>query len=294
MSVKQVIALDVGGSSVKSGIVNATHQVTGHRTTPIDSQGSADHIIGTLADIIQSYMRRIATDDLLGVGFGFPSPFDYPAGVSLIRGVKKYEQIYNLNIRSALQERLNTLNLLINFRNDAEAALIGESTYGAGRAYTRLIGVTLGTGLGSAFIASNERVVSGPSIPEPDGMLFHETYQGIWSDELFSTRGLMARVQQAALPFTTVARTSWAATEGDPRAQQVFHEFGEDLGRFLQPYIVSFNAEALLVLGGIAKAMQHFEQGLMAQIPVPALAGELGQDSALLGAAQPLLGRDLA
>lgn len=286
---QQVIALDVGGSSVKSGLVDTAQNVTDIRTTQINSGGSAEQILGTLTTIITSYLQHPNAASVLGIGFGFPSPFDYPAGISLIQGVKKYEAIYQVNIREALQERLAQPDLTTNFRNDAEAALIGESKYGAGQPYQRLLGLTLGTGLGSAFIADNVRVVSGPHIPEPDGMLFHEEYKGQWSDELFSTRGLQARFKAAKLDFTHISAASQAADAGNRAVQQTFHEFGEDLGRFVQPYIEGFEAEALLVMGGIAGAFAHFQAGIASQITVPIVAGELGTTAALLGAAEPLL-----
>ena len=57
------------------------------------------------------------------------------------------------------------------YRNDAEAAIVGEALSGAGIAYSRLIGLTLGTGLGSAFIVEREVITEGDNVP-PHGLLY--------------------------------------------------------------------------------------------------------------------------
>jgi glucokinase len=98
------------------------------------------------------HLSESHTPDLLGVAFGFPGPFDYEAGICLIEGVEKYGALYGVNIRDAIRTRLDLGDLPILFRNDAEAAVVGETRYGAGRNYPRVIGVTLGTGCGSAFL----------------------------------------------------------------------------------------------------------------------------------------------
>lgn len=288
-----VIALDVGGSSVKSGIVSTDQTVMAVSHTPINSKGDAAHILSTLTGIIQQHLAQIPEQRLLGIGFGFPSPFDYDAGVCLIKGVQKYERIYGVNVREALRERLNRPDMHINFRNDAEAAIIAETRYGAAKQYRRVIGLTLGTGLGSAFVVNNVRIKQGAHVPAPDGMLFHEIYRGQQADEWFSTRGVLARIEARALPYESVAAACNAADEGSEAAQALFAEWGDDLGTFIAPYMRNFNAEALLIVGGIAGAFSHFHDAIQAHTRIPILRGTLGQDGALLGAAEPLLATNL-
>src|SRR5690606_7225122 len=126
--------------------------------------------------IIQMHLNTKLS--ILGVGFGFPSPFDYDKGIARIKGLEKFESIYGMNIGEELQSRLMRPDLQIRFRNDAEAAIVGEATYGAGVGFRRIIGITLGTGMGSGFVVDGKRVLTGKSVPAPDGMLFRELYQG--------------------------------------------------------------------------------------------------------------------
>lgn len=284
----RVIALDVGGTSVKSALVAPEGRVVGEPAiTPIDSSAEADSILRTFAQIISTHLGESHNHNLLGVAFGFPGPFDYAAGICLIHGVEKYGAIYGVDIRAALRARLNLKDLPILFRNDAEAAVVGEARYGAGRDYRRLIGVTLGTGCGSAFLVDGVPVTSGPGVP-PNGWLYPVLFCGLRADDVFSRRGLEARLQAAGVTARNVKAAAAAARMGDVHARQVFEAFGADLGKFLNSFAVAFAADAVLVLGRIAGAMNLFGPPLREALSVPTLPGERGPDAALLGAADLL------
>jgi glucokinase len=284
----RVIALDVGGTSVKSALIAPGGHVIGKPSiTPIDSSGEADSILSAFAQIIRTHIRESHSFHLLGVALGFPGPFDYAAGICLIEGVEKYGAIYGVNMRDALRIRLDLGDVPILFRNDAEAAVVGEARYGAGQNYRRLIGVTLGTGCGSAFLVGGVPVTSGPGVP-PNGWLYPVLFRGLRADDLFSRRGLEARLRAAGVTERNVKDAAAAARAGDADARQVFETFGADLGAFLNPFAVAFAAEAVLVLGRIAGAMDLFGPPLRQALSVPALPGERGPDAALLGAADLL------
>ena len=284
----RVIALDVGGTSVKSAVIAPGGRVIGEPAiTPIDSAGEAEGILETFARIISTHLSQAQNSNVIGLAFGFPGPFDYAAGICLIEGVEKYAAIYRVNMRDALRARLNLGDLPILFRNDAEAAVVGEARYGAGRDYRRLIGVTLGTGCGSAFLVDGLPVISGPGVP-PHGWLYPMLFHGLRADDVFSRRGLEFRLQAAGVTDRNVKIAAVAARAGDAGARQVFEAFGADLGSFLNSHAVAFAAEAVLVLGRIAGAIDLFGPPLRQVLSVPVLPGERGSDAALLGAADLL------
>ena len=284
----RVIALDVGGTSIKSALVAPGGHVIGKPSiTRIDSSGAAHNILNTFAQIISTHLEESHTSDLLGVAIGFPGPFDYAAGICLIEGVEKYGAIYGVNMRDALSARLDLGDLPILFRNDAEAAVVGEARYGVGRDYRRLIGVTLGTGCGSAFVVDGIPMTSGPGVP-PNGWLYPVLFRGLRADDVFSSRGLEARLRSIGAAERNAKAAAAAARAGDAASRQVFDGFGADLGSFLNPHAEAFAAEAVLVLGQIAGAIDLFGPPLRQALSVPALPGERGPEAALLGAADLL------
>ena len=284
-----VIGLDVGGSSIKHGLVDPAHPLDlAVRVTPINSQGTAGEIIGTLADIIA--MHRAEGPQVNRVGFGFPGPFDYEAGISLITGLEKYEALYGLNIGEMLREKLDAPDLHIHFCNDAEAAIVGEANFGAGQPYSRIIGVTLGTGFGSAFVMDGRSVVSGEGVPA-NGWLYPIAFGNQRADDVFSTRGLLRRFAMSGISISTITEVN----QTDVAVQAIFADFGADLGRFLRPFARQFRAECVIVMGGIAGAVHLFQSQLASELesesgnglPWTAVKrGILGQRAAVLGAVQ--------
>jgi glucokinase len=276
-----VIALDVGGSSVKSALVSADQQIVGSICVDaIQSAASATEIHNTLAAIIAGRLENVR--DVRGIAFAFPGPFDYEQGICLIQNLGKYDALYGLNITTNLKEILGLPNLEIRYRNDAEAAILGEALYGAGAPYARLIGITLGTGLGSAFIAERNLITEGDSVP-PHGWLYSCMFENRRADDVFSTRGLLARLRERGIDVDNIAS---AMQHKDNNAlTQVFTLFGSDLGTFLNPFVFEFRAAAVLVTGGIAETWDYFAPSLSPSLSVPALKGTLGKSAPLLGAA---------
>lgn len=282
---RKVIALDVGGTSVKSGIVWDTHEVEDFLVTPVDSGGSAEEILSAFTGVIARHAARIGREPPEGIAFGFPGPFDYAKGICLIRGLSKYEALYGVEIGT----RCGTLRggtVPVRFRNDAEAAIAGEARYGAGRGVSRLIGVTLGTGMGSAFVEDGAVLHRGtPGIPA-DALLYHEPFRGERADEVFSARGLARRLRNTGTSFTDIETAYRSAAAGDTALRGAFEAFAGDLCLFLTPYIQAFGAGAVLVTGGISGAFPLFASVFQETLPVPALPGTLRYEAALLGAAE--------
>lgn len=247
-----ILALDVGGTSVKSGLVREQKLLGEVRRTPLPSQAPAPELLRAFADIIAAYPEAEA------LAFAFPGPFDYATGVCLVQGLEKFGSLYGVNLGEALAG-----GRPVRFVNDAEAAIVGEAGSG------RVLGITLGTGLGSAFLIDRKPVTEGPGVP-PHGWLYGEPVYETIADEVFSIRGLKRRAGVDPAEVT------------DPA---VWRQFGTDLGHFLKPYADAFQADQVLVLGGIAAAWAHFGEWLNAVLEGKAQPGRLGAAAPLLGAA---------
>lgn len=298
MTEQYIIALDVGGSSVKSAVVSARDfGMSQFRTDELDSYANAEPIIDTIAGIITLQRQNASLQGLQGIAVGFPGPFDYVQGISLMKGgaateagvshaggKSKFESLYRINVREVLSARLELHDVPILFRNDAEAAIVGEAKYGAGRAFRRVIGITLGTGLGSTFIV-NGKVVTNDSTVPPHGWLYSMPFGDVQADEVFSTRGLLRRLRAAGVTAADVKAAGDAVRGGDVHALTAFLDFGHALGQFLRPYTVAFRAQVVLVLGGIANTFDLFQPSLVSTLAVPVMTGTPGLHAALLGAA---------
>lgn len=259
-----ILALDVGGTSVKSALVCDGALLGQPTRTPIPSQAPSDVLLAAFTDIISRYPQAQA------LALAFPGPFDYQNGVCLVQGLEKFGSLYGLNLADHLGA-----DRPIRFCNDAEAAIVGEARYGAGAGVGRLLGVTLGTGLGSAFLLNGQPVTAGAGVP-PNGWLYDQPARYGTADQTFSIRGVRMRAEQAGSPVSDPSELE------DPAVWQLF---GDDLGRFLLPFVGGFGAQRVLVLGGIAAAFPHFGPALNQALGGRARRGQLDAAAPLLGAA---------
>jgi glucokinase len=283
MSDQPVVALDVGGRSVKSALVAADPMIVGEvRVDAIQSKATAAEILTTLSAIVLCHLQSCR--DVRGIAFAFPGPFDYVQGICLIQNQDKYDALYGLNVGGKLRQILGVPTLEIRYRNDAEAAILGEALYGVGVCYSRLLGLTIGTGLGSAFVAEGNLIAEGDDVP-PHGWLYSCMFENQRTDDLFSTRGLLTRLCKHGIDAVDIASALQVEDEDSAALAEAFASFGSDLGSFLKPFISNFQADAILVTGGIAEAWDRFAPPLMQSLSVPVLRGTLGKRAALLGAA---------
>lgn len=273
MSEPERIVLDIGGSSIKSGRIRGT-EVAGFRTDHYDAGADGDTILGVYRSVVREHLAEVG--DCAEVVLAHPGPFDYERGICLVTGVAKLEGLYGVDLRTALGPDLPE-GCGLRFTNDAAAAIRGEARFGAGQPFRRLIGVTLGTGFGSAFVVDGEVVREGAGVAG-GGELYHLAVGDRIADELFSSRGLIERLRRDGFTGTTIREIDQRAFASGLAA------FGADLGEFLTPVAAGFRAECILVLGGIANLFPSFGPALSVRLSIPVRTGALGPHAPLVGA----------
>ena len=249
---------------------SATGRLEDAERIEIDPAWPRDQLVAALQDAA----RVLGGTDCIGAAV--PGPFDYERGICTIHGVGKLDVLYGMDLRALIASAAGLQPGAVRFLNDAQAFVLGEAVIGAARNERRVIGLTLGTGLGSAFLEDGAFVVSGPRVPD-DGELYRVPFRGRPVEDVLSGRGLVARYEGSTSPAEIATR----ADTGDPRAAAAYAAFGEDLAAFLEPWIRMFQPTRIVVGGSIAHAWHLF--GSMLD-PNATIAEHL-QDAALFGAA---------
>ncbi|HWH23322.1 MAG TPA: ROK family protein, partial [Candidatus Limnocylindria bacterium] len=256
-AVAPVGAIEIGGSHVAAALVDADagRLLTPIERRPLDPAGARDEIIGALL----SAARAVAQPAGRRWGVATPGPFDYAAGVSRIRGVAKLDALYGTDLRAVLAGALAVAPPEVRFINDADAFLLGEAWRGAARGAARAMAITLGTGLGSAFLIDGRIVDRGAGVP-PEGRLDLVAFRGGPVEERISARAL--RRAHAVLapdrPAADVADIAARARGGEDASTRVFTDFGSQLGEFIAPRLAEFEADCLVIGGSIAGAWDLF------------------------------------
>jgi glucokinase len=287
------IGTDIGGSHITCAAIDlVTGKIFRETLTEraVDNQASAEAIIGTWTEALSNVLSKFALENVKGIGFAMPGPFDYVKGISYIRGVAKYENLYGVNVSDTIAKKLGVNeDFLIRFMNDASAFAVGEAWAGSAAKFERSLSITFGTGFGSAFISKRIPIVDGPLVPKL-GCIYHIPYRDGIADDYFSTRGLLGRYKKLTGKELTGVKELAALASSDKTVIDLFTDFGENAGLFLAPWLKKFRAEILVVGGNISHAYNLFGdvfenrlrmEGCSCKVAISTLK----EDAALLGSA---------
>ena len=266
--------MDVGGSHVTAALVDG-ERVIQRADADVNPHGSADEILGAIAG------AGLEVGPQAGWTLAFPGPFDYARGIGTFEGVGKFGSIAGLDLRKELGARLNAE---VRFVDDADAYIMGEWAAGAALGHERVIGVTLGTGVGAAFLVDGHPQAGGPGVPA-GGNLYPHSYLGRPIEDTVSTRALLTSYGADGVSVREVFERARA---GEASALSVVNGTMEHLGRFVAPFIVDFGATVFVVGGSISQSWDLIEPALrrgLGDTDVALAHSELLADAPLLGAA---------
>jgi glucokinase len=261
----------------------------------VPANGTASEILTPILACAQE-LREEGLDQSGAFGVAIPGPFDYDAGIGRYEGVGKFESLYGVDVRGAIADALGMAPTQGRFINDADAFLIGEWSAGAARGADRAAGITLGTGIGSAFLDRGTIVADDPRVP-PEGRVDLLRIDGRPLEDTVSSRAILRRVAEhgglLAGGDLDVKQLADRVRAGDAQVWQVFGEAFGPLGRAIAPYLRHFDAAVLVVGGSMAQSLDliepHLVGGLLAAEPalsrLSIRRAQLGEDAGLFGAA---------
>ena len=295
-------AVDIGGTKIAVGIVDDTGKVLARAQAPTDPDHYADGL-----QLIASMLRETAATagaELSGIGIGSTGPVDPIRGefgdVDFLPGwrgknlVKDLAQIFKVSV--ALE-------------NDGDAAALAEAGWGAGQNRTRLIYVTVGTGIGGGMVFDGKlyRGVDGAHpevghhVVDPAGPQCSCGFRGCW-ESLAAGPAMVAWLEThapAGYPHRegiTAKKICELALQGDEVALQAVEHEAYYLGLGLANLINLFTPDAIVLSGSVMKSAPLFLDRIHEVIRrgcrfVPAektqlMLASLGDNTNLIGAAR--------
>lgn len=281
--ISKALGVDIGGSHISAAIIDLQHKkIIPHtfKRNKINAHQEVDQIITAWADVLKEV---IGSDQGFSarIGIAIPGPFDYEQGVSLIKGQDKYDALYGLNVKKLLAKKMDLPADHIQMMNDAAAFLQGEVFAGVAVESRRAVGVTLGTGLGSA------RYIEGNSM---DAALWCQPFKAGIAEDYLSTRWFVKRYQEISGKQVSNVKKLSEKYASDEHVVQVFSEFGRNLGEFLSTWISEDKPEVVVLGGNISNAIDFFLPEVKAYLNRNSLEtgikkAALGEEAALIGAA---------
>jgi glucokinase len=277
----RVLVYDVGGSHIAAAVFHAENcGLSGVVSAGYPSEQTTETFLKVLHSLGADAMQDGGS--VSGASLAMPGPFDYQAGVSWMQ--HKLTYLYGFDLRHALAKHFGWPPSAVRFLNDAHAFTTGEVAAGAGRGVSRVVGITLGTGVGSGFAVNGHLVRDGAGVP-PGGEIWNVPYQGGILEDQISTRALQKSYEERTGQEREVVAIATAAVQ-EPVAAEVFAEFGRNLGTSLRAVLSPFAPQAIVLGGGISRSAHLFlpaaqaEIGDFAQLRI----SDLGDEAPLVGA----------
>lgn len=278
-----VLVYDVGGSHVSSALCLASD----YRLGPVVSAHyPAEQSSAAFVSFLHGLGLQAAggCKAIAGAELAFPGPFEFAAGISRMK--HKLPFLYGVDLRQALAERFGWQPAQVRFLHDAGAFLLGEIGAGAAHGVHKAVGITLGTGIGSAFAVDGRIVTQGPGVAL-GGEIWDTPYEGGILEDSLSTRAIQGNYQKRTGKLREVAEIA-ASAASDPAAAEVFADFGRHLGLALRALLADFAPQVVVFGGGITRsahlflpiAQSHFEGMNLRLLP-----SALNDQAPLVGAA---------
>ncbi len=313
---RHVIAIDLGGTNIKAGIVDERGRLLEQSSTPTMAHEGPDAVVDRIAGAARELRSRVP-GGLAGIGIGAPGPLHPTSG--LIYMTPNMPGWENYSLGDGIKARTG---LEVTVENDANCAALGENWLGAGRGARTMILLTLGTGIGGGILI-NGRPVNGLEMAAGEVghtvINFNGPKCGCGNhgclEAYCGTAGIISRAwEYLEKPGTVSVLRDWvgedrfkltpemlsrAAGDGDGVALSVLRETGRLLGVGIVSLVNLFAPERVVMGGGVAAAGEVLLGAIREEVRRHALPpaneqvrivpAELGNNAGMIGAAALLL-----
>ena len=265
-----VVGIDIGGTNTVFGIVDARGTIIASGSIKTNKFNEVEDYVNELhTELFRLLEQNNATDKIMGIGVGAPNG-------NYFNGTIEFAP--NLPWRGVIplaQMLTDRFGIPVSLTNDANAAAIGEMTYGAARGLKDFIMITLGTGVGSGIVVNGQLVYGhdgfagelGHVIVRPNNgrlcgcgrtgcLEAYTSATGVarTAREFLEVRNDPSSLRQIPIQDITSKDVYDAAITGDKLALEIFDYTGKILGEAFANFIAFSSPKAIILFGGLAKA----------------------------------------
>jgi glucokinase len=271
-----VVGIDVGGQTSKIGVVDARGTVLAQTVIRTDTYDKVEPYIAELAEAVNKLIKESGTEGKVrGIGVGAPNGNYYTGTIENAPNLLWVRE--RVEFSKLLSEAMGGLPVALT--NDANAAAVGEMTYGAARGMKNFIMITLGTGVGSGIVINGEVVYGHDGFAGELGHTAAVRNNGRTCGcgktgclETYASATGVARTAREWLELTdepsllrgldSIASKDVyeAAKEGDKLALKIFEFTGKILGRSFADFVAFSSPEAIVLFGGLARAKEFLTE----------------------------------
>jgi glucokinase len=247
MNRNHIIGIDLGGTNVRGGLMNGT-KLNGLVSTPINAQGKSEEVLEELF----SFTDRLINPSVTAIGIGVPGLVNIAEGI--VFDVINIPSWTEIPLRKRMEDRYH-VPVLIN--NDANCFALGEYYFGQGKGSVSMVGLTIGTGLGSGLIL-NKKLYSGRNCGAGEFGMIDYLDQCV---EYYASGSFFKNVYDA--DGEAVFKQAQA---GEKHALKMYAELGMHLGNAIKMILYALDIELIILGGSVSQAFPYFSKTMLERI----------------------------
>lgn len=241
------IGVDIGGTTIVAARFSES-EMFDRAEVPTGSRRPASEIMESLFAAID----QVITDEVVGIGIGMPGFMDTESGEILqINNIPSFK---GFSVKRAVSEKYD---LPAFQNNDANCFALGEAYYGAGKPFKNMIGITMGTGLGSGIII-NRKIHTG--LAGGAGEVGCVPIQGGIGDDFCSNALFVNTYKKDGIELFKEAKA------GNKESQKAFDHLARNLGELIRLTMYILAPEAYIIGGSVAKSWEFLEKPLREEV----------------------------
>ena len=244
---ESVLGIDIGGTNIRGGLVNE-NKLSSIISRRLNAMGSVEEVLQQLFSLTDELINNSIT----AIGIGIPGLVDIDRGIVFdVVNIPSWKEV---PLQKRMEERYK-IPVFIN--NDANCFALGEFHFGKGRGCNSMVGLTVGTGLGSGLILDKKLYVGKNYGAGEFGMVdyldkYYEYYgSGQYFTNVYQTDGEVVFKR---------------AEGGDQQALKMYEEMGTHLGNAIKTILYALDVELIILGGSVRSAYPYFSKSMWRQI----------------------------
>ncbi|HWV72523.1 MAG TPA: ROK family protein [Pseudosphingobacterium sp.] len=238
------IGVDIGGTNIRAGLVSKGTIISQNQLT-LKNKHSMDAMLAQLMEVI----NPLTSSPYTGIGIGVPSVVDTVNGI--VYDVANIPAWKRVELKQIVQERFQ---VPVRINNDVNCFVLGEYNYGIAKGFGSLVGITLGTGMGSGLIFDHVLYTGHNCGAGEIGLM---PYLDKTLEDYVGSQFFIAKTGKSAEELWRAALT------GEKQAIALWEEFGWHLGKALKIVMYAYDPEAIVLGGSISQAYAFFEKSML-------------------------------
>lgn len=262
---KKYIALDIGGTALKYGIVDEQGNILESFEESVSFDGYETPILNTIIKVLDCYLDDTST--FSGICVSATGQIDSKLGkvIGVGGNIKNY---LGSEIKKTLEERYKLTTEVL---NDANAVAAAEKWIGAGNGYQNIVAITIGTGVGGGVYVHDQLLLGARGIAGEIGHFSIDQYNEICTCgnvgcyERYASMSALVRKVNEKLNVNYDGRMIFERYE-DPQINSLINEWIDSIAKGIVSLVHIFNPEVVIIGGGVSKQDVKFIQPLIKKV----------------------------